>query len=51
MRFEGKVVIVTGATRGIGASFAMAFAREGAKVVVAARSNGQEGCIACSGVG
>jgi NAD(P)-dependent dehydrogenase (short-subunit alcohol dehydrogenase family) len=34
MRFENQVVIVTGAARGIGASFALAFAREGAKVVV-----------------
>jgi NAD(P)-dependent dehydrogenase (short-subunit alcohol dehydrogenase family) len=36
-RFEDKVVIVTGASAGIGKVSAIAFAREGAKVVVAAR--------------
>jgi A-factor type gamma-butyrolactone 1'-reductase (1S-forming) len=36
-RFEGKVVIVTGATSGIGRETAVQFALEGAKVVVAAR--------------
>ncbi|MBT7697615.1 MAG: SDR family oxidoreductase [Desulfobacterales bacterium] len=34
-RFKGKVAIVTGAGQGIGASHALAFAREGAYVVVA----------------
>lgn len=37
-RFEGKVAIVTGATRGIGAACAKEFSKEGAKVVVVGRT-------------
>ena len=33
MRFTGKVVIITGSGAGIGQAAAVAFAREGAKVV------------------
>ena len=36
-KLEGKVAIVTGASRGIGAAAARVFAAEGAKVVLAAR--------------
>lgn len=36
-RLEGKVAIVTGASRGIGEAIAVAMAQEGAKVVLAAR--------------
>ena len=36
-RFEDKVVLVTGATAGIGRVSAIAFAREGAKVVITGR--------------
>ncbi|MGD8485271.1 MAG: glucose 1-dehydrogenase [Chloroflexota bacterium] len=35
-RFEGQVVVVTGASRGIGEGIALRFAQEGASVVVAA---------------
>ena len=39
MNFKGKVVLVTGASRGIGAAIAQAFAAEGATVVVNYLSN------------
>ena len=38
-RFENKVVVVTGSSRGIGQAIAVAFAREGAKVLGVARSD------------
>lgn len=42
-RLDGKVAIVTGATRGIGQSIAAAFVREGAKVLFTGRDVGRGG--------
>ena len=44
MKLEGKVAIVTGASKGLGRGFAVRLAEEGAKVVAAAR--GTEGLAA-----
>jgi 3-oxoacyl-[acyl-carrier protein] reductase len=38
MQFKDSVVIVTGSSRGIGKAIALAFAKEGARVVVSARN-------------
>ncbi|SMX41915.1 SDR family oxidoreductase [Octadecabacter ascidiaceicola] len=46
MDLKGKVVIITGASRGIGAASARAFADEGAKVALLARSGGEIGELA-----
>ena len=42
MRLNGKVAVITGAARGIGAAFAVGFAREGARVVVADIGDGTD---------
>lgn len=39
---KGKVVVVTGAGRGMGRAFSLGFAREGAKVVLVGRRRGPE---------
>ncbi|MFM7671467.1 MAG: SDR family oxidoreductase [Bacteroidota bacterium] len=38
MSFAGKTIVITGATRGIGKAMALRLAREGANIVVAAKS-------------
>ncbi|MGB5733173.1 MAG: glucose 1-dehydrogenase [Thiohalocapsa sp.] len=43
--FEGKVAIVTGGSSGIGAACAIQLAREGAKVVIAARDEDQSASV------
>ena len=43
MRLKGKVAIVTGASGGIGAAIAHAYAKEGALVIVVNKNNPQKG--------
>lgn len=45
MSFNGKVVLVTGGTSGIGRETAIQFAKTGAKVVLAGRRKEQGGAV------
>ncbi len=42
MLFKGKTIFITGASRGIGKAIALRFAREGANIVVAAKSTTED---------
>ena len=47
MKLDGQVAVITGAGRGIGKAIALAYAREGARLALAARSESElEQCVA-----
>ena len=51
MRLKGKVAVVTGAARGLGAAFAVGFAREGANVVIGDIRDGEKTVAAAQEAG
>ena len=51
MRLKDKIAVITGAAQGIGAAFAVGFAKEGAKLVVADISDGNNTVEAVNKVG
>jgi len=51
MRLKDKVAIITGAAQGIGAAFAVGYAKEGAKVVIADIMDGQDAVTAVENAG
>ena len=49
MRLKGNTAIVTGGGRGIGRAIALALAKEGANVVVSARTQSEIEAVALAG--